>query len=56
MINYLSVIASEVDKSELHVYAKGDHGFGLAYNNGNSVELWKDGFYNWLIDIFNIQK
>lgn len=48
---FLSAVIAEVDKSELHIYAKGDHGFGLAYNEGNSVGLWKNSFYNWLLDI-----
>ena len=52
-IPFLSSIVTEVDKSELHIYSKGDHGFGLAYNNGHSVELWKDSFYNWMLDIYN---
>lgn len=51
VIPFLSTIALEVDKSELHIYNKGNHGFGLAYNNGISVELWKNSFYNWLLDI-----
>jgi len=41
IIPFLSTIVAEVDKSELHIYSKGDHGFGLAYENGHSVELWK---------------
>ena len=53
IIPFLSTIVSEVDKSELHIYSKGNHGFGLAYNNGYSVELWKDSFYKWLLDIYN---
>lgn len=51
ILPFLSAIVAEVDKSELHIYSKGDHGFGLAYNNGNSVGLWKDSFYSWLLDI-----
>ncbi|KDN56392.1 alpha/beta hydrolase [Flavobacterium seoulense] len=49
---FLSAIVAEVDKSELHVYSKGDHGFGLAYDEGHSVGMWKDSFYNWLLDIY----
>lgn len=51
VIFYLSEIISKVDKSELHIYAKGDHGFGLAYDKGYSVELWKESFLGWLQDI-----
>lgn len=49
---FLSAVVAEVDKSELHVYSKGNHGFGLAYNEGHSVEMWKNSFYNWLLDIY----
>ncbi|MFB9110686.1 alpha/beta hydrolase [Flavobacterium gyeonganense] len=47
----LAAIAAEVKKSELHIYSKGDHGFGLAYDKGHSVSKWKDSFYDWLLDI-----
>ncbi|MFD0991557.1 alpha/beta hydrolase [Mariniflexile jejuense] len=50
---FLSSVVAEVDKSELHVYSKGNHGFGLAYNEGHSVKLWKNNFFNWLLDIYN---
>lgn len=53
VIPFLSTIVEEVDKSELHIYSKGNHGFGLAYDNGHSVELWKNSFYSWLLDIYN---
>lgn len=54
VLEYYTKILSEADKSELHIYAKGEHGFGLAYDNGHSVELWKESFYRWLLDIYNI--
>lgn len=50
---FLSAVVAEVDKSELHIYSKGDHGFGLAYNEGHSVEMWKNSFSNWILDIYN---
>ncbi len=49
---FLSAVVEQVDKSELHVYNKGDHGFGLAYDEGHSVGMWKDSFYNWILDIY----
>ena len=49
---FLSAVVEEVDKSELHVYNKGDHGFGLAYDEGHSVGMWKESFYNWILDIY----
>lgn len=51
---FLSAVVAEADKSELHVYSKGDHGFGLAYNEGHSVEMWKNSFSNWLLDIYKM--
>jgi dienelactone hydrolase len=56
IIPHLSAIAAEVDKSELHIYSKGDHGFGMAYNNGSSVDLWKESFYRWLLDIYDMEE
>ncbi|MBN1187511.1 MAG: dienelactone hydrolase family protein [Bacteroidales bacterium] len=53
VISYLTTILIEVEGSELHIYSKGDHGFGLAYDNGHSVELWKESYYRWLLDICN---
>ena len=53
VIPFLTAIVSDVDKSELHIYSKGNHGFGLAYDNGHSVELWKNSFYSWMLDIYN---
>jgi dienelactone hydrolase len=49
----LAAIVAEVKQSELHIYSKGDHGFGLAYDKGHSVSQWKNSFYNWLLDIHN---
>lgn len=49
---FLSAVVEEVDKSELHVYSVGDHGFGLGYDEGHSVGMWKDSFYNWILDIY----
>ena len=51
VIPFLSAIALDVNKSELHIYSKGDHGFGLGYDKGHSVETWKNSFYNWLLDV-----
>lgn len=51
VLKYLTMIIAEVDDSELHIYAKGPHGFGLAYDDGHSVELWKESFYRWMLDI-----
>lgn len=52
LIPGLASIVAEVKNSELHIYSKGDHGFGLAYDKGHSVSQWKDSFYNWLLDVY----
>lgn len=49
----LAAIVAEVNHSELHIYSKGNHGFGLAYDKGNSVSQWKNSFYDWMLDIYN---
>ena len=52
VLPYLTEIEADVNKSELHIYSKGAHGFGLASDNGHSVELWKGSFYRWMLDIY----
>lgn len=54
LIPGLAAIVAEVKNSELHIYSKGDHGFGLAYDKGHSVSQWKDSFYNWLLDVYKM--
>lgn len=49
----LAAIVAEVNQSELHIYNKGNHGFGLGYDKGHSVFQWKNSFYSWLLDIYN---
>ncbi len=51
LMTYFTKILLNVDKSELHMYNSGNHGFGLAYDNGLSVALWKESFYNWMLDV-----
>ena len=50
---YYDIIISEVEHSEMHVYSKGRHGMGLGNDAGNSANLWKNNFYNWLLDNYN---
>ena len=37
--------------AEMHIYAKGKHGFTLALGTGHSTTQWKDSFLQWLKDI-----
>jgi acetyl esterase/lipase len=35
---------------EMHLFAKGGHGFDLGEGRGESAPLWKENFYTWLKD------
>jgi len=37
--------------AELHIYAKGTHGFDSGIGRGNSVSTWQNSFINWLKDL-----
>lgn len=37
--------------AEMHIYAKGRHGFTLGLGTGHSTTQWKDSFMQWLKDI-----
>ena len=37
--------------AEMHIYAKGKHGFTLGLGTGHSTTQWKDSFIQWLKDI-----
>jgi acetyl esterase/lipase len=37
--------------AEMHIYAKGKHGFSLGFGTGHSTIQWKDSFIQWLKDI-----
>jgi acetyl esterase/lipase len=38
-------------RAELHVYAKGNHGFDSGIGRGFGVASWQDSFINWLKDL-----
>jgi acetyl esterase/lipase len=42
-------------QAELHVFAKGSHGFGLGAGRGKSVAIWPTSFAAWLRDSNMIQ-
>ena len=50
-LDYFTTIIAEVEKSELHIYNSGGHGFGTSTNKGLSVAGWIDSFYNWMLDV-----
>jgi len=37
--------------AEMHIYAKGKHGFSLGLGTGHSTTQWKNSFLEWLRDI-----
>jgi len=37
--------------AELHIYAKGNHGFDSGIGRGYGIASWQDSFINWLKDM-----
>lgn len=50
-VSYLTTILENVEKSELHIYNSGGHGFGTSTDKGISVAFWKVNFLNWMLDV-----
>lgn len=50
-LDYLSELILQVEKSELHIYNSGGHGFGTSTDKGISVATWKESFLNWMLDV-----
>jgi acetyl esterase/lipase len=46
---YKKLIAKKLS-AELHIYAKGGHGFDSGIERGNGVSTWRDSFIAWLKD------
>lgn len=42
--------------AELHIYAKGKHGFDSGIGRGHSVASWQNSFINWLKDLNFIEE
>lgn len=47
---YSALLEKEVP-TELHIYAKGGHGFDSGIERGISVATWRDSFVSWLKDM-----
>jgi len=47
---YIALLEKKVP-AELHVYAKGRHGFDSGIGRGFGVASWQDSFINWLKDM-----
>jgi acetyl esterase/lipase len=50
-IKLYSALLEKNVPTELHIYAKGEHGFDSGIERGVSVASWRDSFVNWLTDI-----
>lgn len=51
LIKLYSALLAEKVPTELHIYAKGEHGFDSGIERGISVATWRDSFMNWLKDM-----
>ena len=49
-INFSQALLKAGGKFELHLFAKGGHGFDMGDGRGESVTLWKENFLAWLKD------
>ena len=47
---YTALLEKKVP-AELHIYAKGNHGFDSGIGRGFGVASWQDSFINWLKDL-----
>jgi acetyl esterase/lipase len=49
-IELYKVLASKHFSTELHIYAKGGHGFDSGLERGFAISTWRDSFIAWLKD------
>ena len=49
-IELYKVLSSKHISAEMHIYAKGDHGFDSGVGRGNGIALWRESFIAWLKD------
>lgn len=49
-IELYKVLTSKNFSTELHIYAKGGHGFDSGLERGNAISTWRDNFIAWLKD------
>jgi acetyl esterase/lipase len=50
-LELFSVLQKKDVKAELHIYAKGEHGFDSGVDRGYSISMWRDSFIAWLKDM-----
>jgi acetyl esterase/lipase len=49
-IELYNILASKQFSVELHIYAKGSHGFDSGIDRGYGIATWRDSFIAWLRD------
>ena len=49
-IELYKVLSAKHVSTELHIYAKGEHGFDSGVDRGFGVSMWQDSFIAWLKD------
>jgi predicted esterase len=50
-IDLYLVLKKKNIKTEMHIYAKGGHGFDSGIERGNGIATWRDSFIAWLKDM-----
>jgi acetyl esterase/lipase len=50
-IELYKVLTSKKFSTELHIYAKGGHGFDSGLERGYAISTWRDSFIAWLKDL-----
>jgi len=49
-VEFAQTVLKAGGRVELHLFAKGGHGFDLGDGRGESATLWKESFVAWLKD------
>jgi acetyl esterase/lipase len=49
-IELYKILSAKHVSTELHIYAKGGHGFDSGIDRGSGVSMWQDSFIAWLKD------
>jgi len=49
-IELFKILTSKKVSVEMHIYAKGGHGFDSGVERGNGIAMWRDNFVAWLKD------
>jgi acetyl esterase/lipase len=50
-IELYKILMAKKFSAEMHIYAKGGHGFDSGLERGNGISTWRDSFIAWLKDL-----